>query len=435
MGLLGGKKNEFTSATWESLLLHATKFIQNPAMLPQALQTELVSRVDRSYRLLGLLGMGRDGIVLAALDRTNAKRAIKIATGPAERWKEAVYIPESCNIGPNAGWEEKEGQNEFVERFLGGIAIQRQLANKVLLETESIFIPAVGKTSTSPLFLEMDFVEGISLLRWVKEKNNLGYTVEKFMQLLRGMIWIHSCRSGVVLRDLKSEHFLITRLPNEQIDRLAIVDWTMAKYIGDRGLTQDNTTIGTVPFASPKQMAGESRKATPPDDIHALGFTFLELLLESKLPRLEEYERDGEEQNYRNYLASLIPDAPHGYKRITLRQIFLKATAIDERKRYQLCRPFLQDLEKAYRDLGLADVEKSSIPYEIESETINAIPELSFTELLPRLERLENTEITVFLKAVCAAIELKKKLSESGPLTDEDITKTKQIEEELKGVL
>lgn len=122
-------------------------------------------------------------------------------------------------------------------------------------------------------FLVMEYVEGVSLAKLVKEHGPVPVeqAIDYIRQVAAGLQ--HASETGLVHRDIKPSNLLVT--PQGQIK---ILDLGLARFedgsdslVG--GLTQVGTVLGTVDFIAPEQ-ATDAKTADIRCDLYSLGCTF-----------------------------------------------------------------------------------------------------------------------------------------------------------------
>lgn len=129
-----------------------------------------------------------------------------------------------------------------------------------------------GISSTSQLYLVMDYVEGIDLDRIVESSGpmQVDRALNIFIQAAEALE--HAHQRYIIHRDLKPSNIM---LATDEIagDFVKIVDFGLAKLTGADGgndkLTQTGDVIGTPLFMSPEQCLGDALDAR--SDIYALG--------------------------------------------------------------------------------------------------------------------------------------------------------------------
>lgn len=136
-----------------------------------------------------------------------------------------------------------------------------------------------GVTPLGQPYMVMEFLEGQSLSKVLKDKGKLDVDVaiDIFIQACDGLSHAHA--RGVLHRDLKPSNFVLLG-DAEKGYTLRIVDFGIAKVLADdeeRGkLTQTGELIGSPFYMSPEQCKGES--ADYRSDIYALGCVIYETL-------------------------------------------------------------------------------------------------------------------------------------------------------------
>lgn len=93
----------------------------------------------------------------------------------------------------------------------------------------------------------MEYVEGMTLKEMLAKTGLLpeDRALPIFHKILRGLAYAHS--QGIIYRYIKPGNIIIDKNGN-----LKITDFGIAKILGDKGLTQTGTKLGTVYYMSPR---------------------------------------------------------------------------------------------------------------------------------------------------------------------------------------
>jgi serine/threonine protein kinase len=183
-------------------------------------------------------------------------------------------------------------------------------------------------------FIVMEYIDGQELRE--KIKTSLP-SVEKIIQITYQIAsGLHAAhKKGIVHRDIKSSNIMIT-----QDGQVKIMDFGLAKLVGQSLLTRSGTTLGTVAYMSPEQAKGEP--VDPRSDIWSLGVIIYEMLT-GQLPFKGEYDQA--------VIYSVLNEDPKSVKELrsdvpeTLEQIVSRALEKDPEKRYQHVSELLDDLK------------------------------------------------------------------------------------------
>ena len=124
--------------------------------------------------------------------------------------------------------------------------------------------------------MAMEYVEGDSLETLIRKAGALSPAVaaEITRQGLEGLA--HAHRKGILHRDIKPANLMLT--PEGAIK---LMDFGIARVIGEQRLTQVNRVVGTLEYMAPELIQGEA--PSPASDIYAMGILLYELL-SGKLP-------------------------------------------------------------------------------------------------------------------------------------------------------
>ena len=194
------------------------------------------------YEILGVLGQGGMGAVYKArdreLDRLIALKVIRpeLATDPA-----------------------------ILQRFKQELILSRNITHKNVVR-----IYDLGEAE-GIRFISMEYVEGEDLRTILHRERKLSPkdAIAVVEQVCRALDSAHS--EGVIHRDLKPQNIM-----RDKHGRIVVMDFGLARSLGDSGLTQTGAIVGTLEYMSPEQALGTT--LDPRSDIFSVGLIFYELL-------------------------------------------------------------------------------------------------------------------------------------------------------------
>ncbi len=160
-----------------------------------------------------------------------------------------------------------EGQlGEFKARFF-----REAQAAGLLHHANIVTIHDVGVENDVP-FMAMEFVEGTSLAKRLKEEGRLGAeeAVHVIRQVAEGLAYAHE--RGIVHRDIKPDNILI----ENGTGRAVIADFGVA-HVTTSELTRTGEILGTPFFMSPEQVLGDPLDGR--SDLFSLGVVFYLMLV------------------------------------------------------------------------------------------------------------------------------------------------------------
>lgn len=112
----------------------------------------------------------------------------------------------------------------------------------------------------------MDYIEGVTLGEYIRVSCEGGLTPAEaeaiILQVAKALAHAHA--SGIVHRDLKPANVMV-----EPSGHVVVMDFGLARSLGDVGLTSSNVVVGTPRYMSPEQLAGGPIDAA--SDVFALG--------------------------------------------------------------------------------------------------------------------------------------------------------------------
>ncbi len=193
-------------------------------------------------------------------------------------------------------------------------------------------------------FLAMELVRGRNLLADADTRAlDANARVRQMLAICDGVQ--HAHQRGVIHRDLKPANILV-----DAEGRPKIMDFGIARIVSDGGdaatrLTEAGQVVGTIPYMSPEQLRGESRKIDVRTDVFALGVILYELLSGKRPRNLDATSLfsaiKSAERNPMVPLAKIEPKFGGD-----LDTIVMKALAESPSQRYASVADFAADLER-----------------------------------------------------------------------------------------
>jgi eukaryotic-like serine/threonine-protein kinase len=181
-----------------------------------------------------------------------------------------VYLAKDASVG---------GRLVAVKLILedGGVSeearlrFDREIKNLARLRHSNIVtIFTAGLHDGRPYFV-MDYVPGRDLSRYLDEltTSSEAERVRKIVRVMaktsRAVQYAHA--KEIVHRDLKPANILVA----SESDEPMILDFGIAKYVGDTSLTQGRDSPGTPQYRAPEQIDVELKTRDEPIDVWALG--------------------------------------------------------------------------------------------------------------------------------------------------------------------
>lgn len=386
----------------EYILNDLKRYRDAPESAPTAVLAELGNILAPCRHLTPVIanGAGAEGIVIAFLTVEGNKILYKVAfpCTEAQQKKEDITDPEKPNIfarlfpskRPGENIEEKQKRIQYItlERFIRGAKTQKKLHDLVSEKKNPMLVVPGHAVHEQPWpHLEMFNVEGLKIVDALRNPQRpLRFCIEIFLRLLKCMEFVH--RLGIVHRDLKNENIMLTGNIRDAYDlsaiKIAILDWTLAKEIGDEShLTlRGETKLGTIPQAPLKfYVDAEPDRANYSDDICYLAYDMWEILTCKYLPRPSDPGVFFHAHSKRQYNEEIAQYLPH-----PLRKVFLKAAEPEEKQRYPIIPQFQKDFVEAIGKIRFSD--NSSEPTEIKGREPPP-PIKKIKELPTKTRRLE----------------------------------------------
>ena len=217
---------------------------------------------------------------------------------------------------------------EAKERF-----VNEAQAASALQHTNICVIHDIDETPDGRMFIVMEYYGDETLKRRIEHgpfpvEEAVGFAV----QIAGGLAKAHA--HGIVHRDIKPANIILTA------DGIAkILDFGLAKLLGQMHLTRTGTTLGTVAYMSPEQARGET--VDQRSDVWSLGVVLYEMVA-GRIPFRGDFDQ-GVIYSILNVnpetVSALNPDVP-----VRLSSIVTKALEKNPDNRYQNMQELIADL-------------------------------------------------------------------------------------------
>jgi serine/threonine protein kinase/tetratricopeptide (TPR) repeat protein len=214
----------------------------------------MIGKTISHYNILEKLGEGGMGVVYKAED-SKLRRTVALK-----------FLSQELN-------RNEQAKNRF---------IQEARAASALDHPNICVIHEFDQTEEGELFFVMGFYMGESLReRLDRGQLSIKETIEIFTQIARGLSRAH--RAGIIHRDIKPSNIFITR-----DNVVKILDFGVAKLMGDTKIITGGTASGTIDYMSPEQLMDEVMDVRT--DIWSMGVILYQLVT-GNLPFKGEFEQ------------------------------------------------------------------------------------------------------------------------------------------------
>ena len=230
------------------------------------------------YEVIEEIGSGGMGKVYKVYDRTVSEVvALKL-------------------IKPEIGFNEKA-----VERFRNELKFARKISHRHVCRLYDL-----GETGLVR-YITMEYVEGEDLKHFIRRGGHLNTAkaVAIAREICEGLSEAH--RLGVVHRDLKPQNVMIDR-----DGRVRIMDFGLARFSENEGVTGSGVILGTPEYMSPEQV--EMKEVDARSDIYSLGIIRYEMVtgrvpFEGETPRSDAIKHKSAKPPDSRELNPLVPES------------------------------------------------------------------------------------------------------------------------------
>lgn len=268
------------------------------------------STVAARYQIDGLIAVGGMGAVFKAFDATE-QRAVAL------KFLHPLFI----------GDPGVEPRFDREARAAAGLHHPNCLA-----------VTDHGSTESGMKYLVMPFLEGQELSELLGHQLPPTRAIQLVLEILHGLAYAHS--QGLVHRDVKPENVFVTH-DVHGCEQLKLLDFGIAKLIGDAGCDGFKTVVGSVfgtpTYMSPEQAIGE--EADVRSDLYAVGIVLYEMLAGAP-----PFDHDDPGCLARMQLLSPVPLLPRNVPPVLV-AVVERLLAKTRKERYQTAAEVIEPLE------------------------------------------------------------------------------------------
>jgi serine/threonine protein kinase len=222
-------------------------------------------------------------------------------------------------------------------------------------------------------YFVMEFIQGKTLRQYIRDKGALPLAEVLYIasQVAKALTYAHTQVPSVIHRDVKPANIMI----EDPSGRVVVMDFGIAKEIGQSEATRTGAIMGTMKYCAPEQIRHEPVDGAV--DIYALGMVMYEAYTGKQFfAGLDEAAIVGKVlYEPQEHIADFSPDTPTVFTAVVT-----KAIAKSRERRYQTAEQLLRDLEQCRAALEAGTLDRLSLPG------------LEYASLPPAQTELENIE-------------------------------------------
>ncbi len=309
--------------------------------------------ISRKYEVLGQLGQGGMGVVYkvrhTALDTTLALKVLP---------------------------RDLTENSEMVTRFYREARVMARLSHPNIVRVLDID----RDDSLDFHYFVMEYLQGKTLSQYLREKGPLPLPEVLTItgQVAAALAYAHNHTPPVIHRDIKPANIMI----ENGTGRVVVMDFGIAKELGDNEMTRAGVVVGTLKYCSPEQIRHEPLDGSA--DVYSLGMVTYEAytgtqfftgLDESAVIGKVLYDPQENEPQFTR-------PAP-----LAFAALVTKAIAKSRERRYKRVEEFLQDLEVCRA--ALLGTGTPVVPTPSRDDTQNRSEQGEIEDLEARIQQLE----------------------------------------------
>lgn len=181
-----------------------------------------------------------------------------------------IYLAEDENLGRKVAIKVLNplltSDPQFIERFKQEVRIQASMSHSNVVQLHNFYI------HNNKYIMVLEYAEGITLKQLIREKGPIpeDRALRIFKQICDGLAYAH--KKGIIHRDIKPSNIMI-----DEEDNIKIMDFGIARIIGEHGSTSTGARAGSFYYMSPERVMAIN-DIDQRSDIYSLGVTLFEML-------------------------------------------------------------------------------------------------------------------------------------------------------------